>query len=80
MTDLRAYGACTLDQDGCTTCGDVGVPVRVLRRLSRDVARCEDHLGQQADVAIDFTPEARPGDVLLVHLGVALAHLHPEAR
>jgi hydrogenase maturation factor len=29
--------------------------------------------GAQVDVALDFVPEARPGDTVLVHAGVALA-------
>lgn len=72
-TDLRAYGTCTLDDDGCTTCGDVGVPVRVVRLLEGGQALCEDRTGDQAEIATDFAPEAAPGDVLLVHMGVAIA-------
>lgn len=72
MDDLVRYGSCTLDKDGCTTCGDVGVPVRVLE-VRGDTALCEDHVGQRAEVAVDFVPDVSPGDVLLVHLGVAIA-------
>lgn len=75
MTDLSRYGTCTLDDDGCTTCGDVGVPVRVVRLLEGDQALCEDRTGQQAEVATDFTPEAAPGDVLLVHMSTAIARI-----
>ena len=77
MTDLRRYGTCTLDDDGCTTCGDVGIPVRVVRLLEENRALCEDRTGQRAEVATDFTPEATPGDVLLVHMGIAIAHMQP---
>lgn len=73
MTDLTQYGTCTLDLDGCTTCGDVGIPVRVVCLLEGGVALCEDRLGQRAEVAVDFIPQARPGDVVLVHMGVAIA-------
>lgn len=73
MTDLAQYGTCTLDEDGCTTCGDIGIPVQVVHLLEEERALCEDRLGQQAEVAIDFTPRAAPGDVLLVHMGVAIA-------
>lgn len=73
--DLTQYGTCTLDDDGCTTCGDVGVPVRVVRLLKDDVALCEDRMGQQAEVVTDFTPEATPGDVLLVHMRTAIARI-----
>lgn len=74
-TNLREYGTCTLDDDGCTTCGDVGVPVRVIRLLDDDRALCEDRTGEQAEVSTDFTPDARPGDVLVVHMGTAIAHV-----
>lgn len=74
MTDLTQYGSCTLDDDGCTTCGDQAIPVRVLERRDH-TARCEDQAGQQADIATDFTPEAAPGDVLMVHMGTAIARI-----
>lgn len=74
MNDLSQYGTCTLDDDGCTTCGDVAVPVRVLESQGH-TARCEDQAGQQAEIATDFVPDARPGDVLLVHMGVAIARI-----
>lgn len=76
-TDLSLYGNCTLDQDGCATCGDVAVPVRVIEIPSQD-ALVEDRLGQQATVAIDFFPEARVGDAVLVHMGVVIAHLEAQ--
>lgn len=71
--DLRRYGSCTLSDDGCTTCRDVGAPVRVVRRVGDNLALCEDRLGEQAEVATDFAPDAHAGDVLLVHMGVATA-------
>ncbi|MDX2005005.1 MAG: HypC/HybG/HupF family hydrogenase formation chaperone [Meiothermus sp.] len=76
--DLEFYGSCTLDQDGCSTCGDVAVPVEVLEILGGD-AVVEDRLGRQATVAIDFFPEARVGDALLVHMGVAISRLEEPA-
>ncbi|WP_299433613.1 HypC/HybG/HupF family hydrogenase formation chaperone [uncultured Meiothermus sp.] len=73
-TDLLLYGSCTLDQDGCTTCGDVAVPVQVITLTGND-AVVEDRTGQRATVAIDFFPEAKVGDALLVHMGVAISRL-----
>ncbi len=72
--DLSLYGSCTLYQDGCTTCGDIAVPVRVIA-LSGSDALVEDRTGQQATVAADLFPELKPGDLLLVHMGVAIALL-----
>jgi hydrogenase maturation factor len=34
--------------------------------------------GARAEVALDLVPEARVGDTVLVHAGVALALLRPE--
>lgn len=73
-TDLSHYSSCTLDQDGCTTCGDLAVPVRIVELTGSD-ALVEDRVGQRAMVAIDLFPEAKAGDALLVHLGVAISRL-----
>jgi hydrogenase expression/formation protein HypC len=78
MADLSRYGTCTLDQEGCVTCNDTAVPVRVIRLLADDLALCEDQAEQQAEVAITFTPGTVAGDVLLVHMGVAIARLEGE--
>lgn len=72
--DLARYGSCTLAQDGCTTCGDVAVPVRVVRIEGND-ALVEDRTGRQATVAVDFLPHLKVGDTVLVHMGVAIACL-----
>jgi hydrogenase expression/formation protein HypC len=69
---LESYGSCTLAQDGCATCGDATVPVRVIA-LQENEALVEDRLGQQATVSVDFLSEVNRDDVLLVHMGVALA-------
>lgn len=70
--ELEAFGDCTLDRDGCSTCGDSAVPVWVIAR-DDCTALVEDRLGQRTRVAVDFVPEARSGDLLLVHMGVAIA-------
>lgn len=68
---MERYGSCTLDQDGCATCGDVAVPARVLQ-LRGDVARVIDRVGNVAEIATDFVPSVRLGDIVMVHLGVAI--------
>jgi len=75
---LERYGSRTLDQDGCLTCEDAGVPVRVLH-VDGVVAVCEDRVGRARDVAVEFVPAVRAGDVLLVHGGVALARISEPA-
>lgn len=79
MLDLEFYGSCTLEQDGCTTCGDVAVPVRVVKIEGSD-ALVEDRLGQQARVAVDFLTGLKVGDALLVHMGVAIAKLCDQGK
>ena len=69
--ELERFGTCTLDQDGCTTCGDVAVPVRLLK-LEGNSAVVEDRLGQRADVLVDFIKDAKHGDILLIHMGIAI--------
>jgi len=68
---LERYGSCTLEQDGCTTCSDAAVPARVLR-LDGDTAQVIDRIGNIAAVATDFVPGVRTGDIVMVHLGVAI--------
>lgn len=78
MADLATYGTCTLDDDSCTTCGDVTVPVRVAS-VDGTTAHCTDRTGQTASIATDFVGDVRPGDVLLVHASVALSRIRPDA-
>ena len=68
---LEQYGSCTLDQDGCSTCGDIAVPAQVLR-LDGSFAHVIDRIGNVADIAADFVPGVRQGDIVMVHLGVAI--------
>lgn len=70
--EFERFGCRTLADDGCSTCGDVAVPVKVIVVRGNE-AVVEDRLGVTSTVAIDFVPDARPGDIILVHMGVALA-------
>lgn len=54
------------------------MPVRVLA-LGPGIATVEDREGRRADVPTDFVPEARAGDILLVHGGVAIARVEETA-
>ena len=63
--------ACHPDQ-GCITCGDHAVPMRVvLVDEARVLALCEDDV----EVMTDLVGEVAPGDAVLVHAGVAIARL-----
>jgi hydrogenase maturation factor len=61
--------------DHCITCGDDGVPMRVLRiDAVRGLALCVDDDGEHHTVETALV-DAAPGDELLVHAGVALVRL-----
>ena len=62
---------CTLDDQGCLTCTDAGIPVRVLA-LEGDDACCEDAAGNRALIAMELVAPVQPGEVVLVHGGVAI--------
>jgi hydrogenase expression/formation protein HypC len=58
----------------------LGIPAQVVARLADGLARV-DVSGVGRDVSIAFTPDAEPGDWVLVHVGFALARIdEDEAR
>jgi hydrogenase expression/formation protein HypC len=62
--------------DVCITCGDVAVPVRVVRLLPRDMAVVEVD-GREEEISVALVPAA-VGATLLVHAGEAIARVEPE--
>jgi hydrogenase expression/formation protein HypC len=60
--------------DGCITCGDVAVALTVIDVRGAD-AWCRDVEGRTEIVAIELVTDVAPGEVLLVHAGVALERL-----
>jgi hydrogenase expression/formation protein HypC len=57
----------------CITCGDVAVPLRVLRVDDvRELALCEDEQGEHTTVEIALVAPVAAGDELLVHAGTAI--------
>jgi len=75
--ELESYGRCTLDSDGCSTCGDVAVPVRVVE-IRDSEALVEDRLAQRSWVIVDFVPDTQVGEILLVHAGIAIGRAQEE--
>jgi len=77
--NLEEYDAiaCTVDDQGCLTCGDVAVPVTVLRRADYD-AICVDAHGNEGTVATELVGDVTAGERLLVHAGVAIEKLEAE--
>ena len=64
----------TCDASHCITCGDDGVPMRVVRVDEvRGLALCEDGEGVRSSVETALVEPVAVGDTLLVHAGTALA-------
>jgi hydrogenase maturation factor len=63
----------SLDRERCLTCSDEAVAARV---VSVDGVEAVIAAGRDSErVAIDLVPDARPGDLLLCHAGIALERL-----
>ena len=75
--DLMLSGSCTLDHDGCITCSDAGIPLRVIS-VDRDDALCEDAVGNTAQIAVELVAPVQTGEVLLTHGGVAIGKVVEE--
>ena len=65
---------CTLDHDGCVTCSDAGIPVRVVS-VEGDDALCEDAAENRALIAVELVAPVQTGEVLLTHGGVAIGRV-----
>jgi len=72
-------GYCTLNHDGCVTCSDAGIPVRVISLEGHD-ALCEDGAGNRAEIAVELVEPVEAGEVLLTHGGVAIGKVEAERR
>jgi hydrogenase expression/formation protein HypC len=72
--DLMLPDSCTLDHDGCVTCSDAGIPVRVIS-VEGDDALCEDSAGNRAQIAIELVAPVQVTEVLLTHGGVAIGRV-----
>ena len=73
MTDRLAP---TCDhQEGCITCGDEAVELRVVRiDRARELALCQELGGERREtVEIALVQPVSEGDILLVHAGTAIA-------
>jgi hydrogenase maturation factor len=70
----EAIPACIADFDGCITCGDHAVELRVVTvDDASGLARCADERGASAEVDVLLVAPVQAGDVLLVHAGTAIA-------
>jgi hydrogenase maturation factor len=62
--------------DVCITCGDVAVPVRVVKLLPGDLALVEVE-GREEEISVALV-SASVGDTVLVHAGEAIASVDGE--
>jgi hydrogenase expression/formation protein HypC len=58
----------------CITCGDVAIPMRVLRAGDDGLADCITEDGRTSEVDLALV-DARPGDEVLVHACVAIRRI-----
>jgi hydrogenase maturation factor len=76
--DLADGAACEVT-DGCITCGDVAVEVRVIMVDSAsELATGSDETGLATEVDTMLVGPVKPGDRLLVHAGTAIARVGRE--
>jgi hydrogenase maturation factor len=61
------------DDGHCVTCADEALPMHVVEVRGDAIALCAGPDGV-CEVMTDLVGEPAPGQVLLVHAGVALAH------
>ncbi len=77
MIDSQPFPDACAVTEGCITCGDVAVALRVVATDGPD-ARCRDEEGREEVVATELVGVVVPGDRLLVHAGVAIERLLAE--
>jgi len=63
----------------CITCGDVAVPMRVVRIGDDGLADCVTDDGFESSVEIGLLDAVGPGDAVLVHACVAIQRLESVA-
>ena len=74
--DSSLSSLCELDADGhCVTCSDEALPVRVIRVDAESGLALVEVKDTTEEIDVTLVDEVVPGDVLLVHGGVAIGHL-----
>ncbi len=77
MTGYHSTTACGADGH-CITCSDQAFEMRVVESGATGLARCTDGEGRESEVEVTLVDDIMPGDLLLVHAGVAIARLPAE--
>ena len=70
----REAAECGVGEEHCITCSDEGIVMSVIE-LRDGVAVCADGDRARHRIATDLVEPVAVGDELLVHAGVAIAHL-----
>jgi HupF/HypC family len=66
---------CILDSEGhCVTCSDEALPARVLRVEQETGLALVTVKDTTKEIDITLVDDVAPGDILLVHSGVAIGH------
>jgi hydrogenase maturation factor len=74
----EALPACIAEFDGCITCGDHAVELRVVTvDDARGLAVCADDACATTEVDVLLVAPVAPGDRVLVHAGTAIAGVLP---
>jgi hypothetical protein len=74
--ESRDVPACVAEH--CITCSDEGLPLRIVALEGAGLASCRDDAAPgepAATVDVQLVGDVGPGDLVLVHAGVALALL-----
>ena len=77
-SDDQAWATPACVDEHCITCGDQGLPLRIVALEGAGLALCRDDAApSEPDTTVDvqLVGEVAPGDLVLVHAGVALVHL-----
>ena len=73
--------SCTLDGEGhCITCSDEAVQMRVVSVNEENGVALVIVDGVKEEVDVTLVEEIAPGDLLLVHGGVAIGHVDEESN
>lgn len=76
MDAFTATASTCNTEQGCITCGDTAVALRVVgSSAAADIFVCENAEGLKEEVDTGIVDAVAVGDLLLVHAGVALARL-----
>ena len=72
---MRTPATLACGTEHCITCSDEGVEMGVLAVGADGLADCAAPDGVRSQVEVALVGDVLPGDALLVHAGVAIAHL-----